>query len=213
MPEEVQEQLFDQQEPTNEQGMEEQEQFFEQQSPNTGDSLSFGAVLYEWESFNDFGTERNLNWTASMVFFQLIFVLFSLITKQWFLVLLLLAIVAVTFLIARFPAKQVLNQITSLGIVIDGRTKKWSELKSFWIQQDIIHTILGFEPKGKFDLSEIVFIDGEDFNTIIDLISQYLPVEEKYTSLIEVVLDVLGFRIRQLVTQILNKFPLTKKPS
>jgi hypothetical protein len=172
---------------------------------------SFGTVLYEWESFNDVSSERTANWTAAMIFLQFLFLLFSLITAQWFLLLILIAILVVTILISKYEGKKTTNQITSLGIVVGDRTRKWSSLGTFWIQEDPFHCVIGFQPTGKFSLPEIVFVDGEDVDQIVRYIAQYLPQEDKQISLIDILINTLGFNVRKIYTLVLERLSLTKK--
>lgn len=174
-------------------------------------SASFGTVHYEWESFNDVSSERTANWTAAMIFLQSIFIIFSLFTAQWFLLLIVVAILVVTILISRYEGKKVTNQITALGIVIGDKQRKWSSLTSFWIQEDPFHCVIGFQPSGKFSLPEVVFVDGEDVDQIVRYVAQYLPQEDKQISLVDILINTLGFNVRRIFTLVLDRFSLTRK--
>ncbi|GEM_PF-3961862 len=174
-------------------------------------TTSYGTILFEWDALNDYTTERTANWLAAMLFFQVVFLLFSLITQQWFLLLILIVVIIVTVLLGKAPGRHVTNQITSLGIVIDGKLKKWSSLRSFWVLEDAYHIIVGFQSLGRFDLPEVVFIDDAERGEILSIIATYLPQEEKQVALFDVLINTLGFRLRQIYTYLSSLASLTSK--
>ncbi|MEI6222901.1 MAG: hypothetical protein WCP97_09145 [bacterium] len=159
----------------------------------------YGTVLVEWTAFNDFSTERNLNWVTSMILLEVVFVIIALLTRQWLLVIILLGTAIVSYVVFRFPPKKIENAITTLGVVIDGTLYKWSELTGFWILEEPVHTLLGFETKRRINKDEIVLIDDQDPSIFMEIIARYLPQREKEVAFVDVALETLGYRVRMLL--------------
>ncbi len=164
-----------------------------------------GNILYEWTALNDFTTEKNLNWTISMILLEFIFILFAIITKQWLLVFILVGIAVITYVISRYPSHEIHNVITTLGVIIDNKMFKWSELEAFWILREPYHLLLGFESKRRIYKEEIILIDNEDPQELIKIISQYLPLKEKEIPLLDVFLEAIGFQVRMIFGKIIGK--------
>lgn len=165
----------------------------------------YGTVLYEWESMSNFSTEKNLNWATSMLLAEVLCVLIALLTRQWFLLFILVGMVVVTYLISRYPAKKNQNAITTLGVVVDGKITKWSELVAFWIVQEPVHTLLGFETKRKLNQDEVILIDDEDPMDMIEIISRYLPQKEKEIPLLDILLETVGYHTRMKLKKLFAK--------
>lgn len=168
-------------------------------------AAQYGAVLYEWDSFSDFATEKNLNWTAAMLLFEVLFILIAVLTQQWLLVVILVGIAALTYLLSRYPLKKNHNVITTLGVILNNKLLKWSELEAFWILQEPIHLVLGFETRRRFNKDEMVLIDREDPMQLVEIISKYLPQKEKEIPLVDVMLEFIGFKLRSLLGKVFKR--------
>ncbi len=146
------------------------------------------------------GPDGSITWTASefiqhqkgpiwyVVLFVVTFIiafLFWLLTKDLMTAaVIVLAMVILAIWAAKKP-REIEYRIDKDGLHIADKTYPFVEFKSFAIDRHGAFSSLVFLPLKRFSLLTTVYYDPADESKITDIVSQYLPIQEKSRDIID----------------------------
>jgi hypothetical protein len=147
----------------------------------------------QWSALEFIAHEKNPLWFLTGGFVAIIFLIFSLWTKNFiFAVIIILATFSI-FIWAQKKPKKITFSLMPKGLKIDENIYAFDHLKSFWIFYDPPEIkFLSIESKKIFMPRIIIPIADENPNRIREFLLKYLPEIEQRESLI----DILARRLR-----------------
>lgn len=93
----------------------------------------FGETLLIWEAPEYANHEKSKRWYLIAAVAALSVIVYALITAQYTMAIVFALLAAVYHLVHNHPAKNIMVQITTLGMVIDGEFYQFSDIAAFWI--------------------------------------------------------------------------------
>ena len=145
------------------------------------------AVLLEWKSGKKEFLSRS--WQIGIAIFLVLCFLFFLWQKNYFGIILILIIAFFVF----FSPKQEKDNyyaITERGARIKDEVFPWKNLESFWIFKEPPELYL--KSKKSYFPYIILSLEEQDFNTIKNILLNYLPEEEAEKNLFDVISRKMG---------------------
>lgn len=135
-----------------------------------------GEIIKEWTIQEYERHERGILWYAIMGGLGLFFVIYGVITSDFLFSLIIILFAIILFLQAHQEPKQILFQITELGVVVGNRFYSFSELESFFLIYNPPHVkTLFLEAKGT--LKPMIRVPLLDMNPVEvkNVLRAYLP--------------------------------------
>ncbi len=136
-----------------------------------------------WSSPSRLYDAKSPQWFLGIFFLGLILMIGLAIVQEIWLALFVAAAVFVFYALARVQPAEVDHSILSKGIETAGRLYEWKDLKSFWIYKHKGATILRLDTRLYFPhVLELLLpheTPADDIEELEDLISEYIPLQEK----------------------------------
>lgn len=133
--------------------------------------------IYSWEAHDRITMSDNKNWYLTVSVISVLSILFSLLTQNFLLVVIIIGLVFIVYLINTSTPLVIKNHITNKGIRISNELYSWVDIKHFWISERNGHTIINLElieQKGRI----FVLIGDGDVYKIVNHILEYEEYKE-----------------------------------
>lgn len=101
-----------------------------------------------------------------------------LFLKEWFLIVVMIALMFVAYIMATVEPRKVEHKITNQGIVTGGRRYRWEELGRFWFTEKWGKKILHVENLFSLPRQLLMLLEEMKQEQIKKILSDYLPFEE-----------------------------------
>lgn len=156
-----------------------------QNQTQTKIKLSSLKTLLTWEAperpFKKRGREYFT--TAGAIVFLL--ALIMLFLQEWLLIIVMIALVFVSYIMATVEPRLVKHEITNKGIVTGGRRYQWQDLGRFWFSEKWEQKMLNIESFAGLP-SRLTALLGElKPDQVKKILSDYLPYEEPEKTWVE----------------------------
>lgn len=139
--------------------------------------------LLVWDAPNRVFDPKSAQWFLGLFAAGLVAIIVFAIFREILLILVVAAFIFVYYALARVEPLDIEHRVLTIGIEVGGRLYSWEDLKSFWIEQETRPALLKVETKLLMPHSlELLLPEdtpAEDLQELTQLLSQYLPVEEK----------------------------------
>lgn len=164
-------------------------------------------LLLEWIADSRVVIRRSREFYSSASVIVLLFSLILLSFNQITLIVVMLAILFITYVLSTVKAEDVVHQITTYGIRYQGRLYYWGQMGRFWVQMN--HGVPEVHVEAPvFVANRMILLaanarspEAVSVDDIVDALGRYLPYEEP-----------LPTQVDKWVKWLSEKFPLESNP-
>jgi hypothetical protein len=135
-------------------------------------------TLLEWSAPSRVFKKRDKEYFTTIASIAVLIAIILLFFKEWLLIMVIVAMVFVTYVMATVPPEQVEHQITTLGIKTGGKNYDWEDLKRFWLSEKHNQKILYIDTKIRFPKRLILLLGETNEAEVKKMLSDYLSYEE-----------------------------------
>ena len=111
---------------------------------------------------------------AAIVFLLAVILLFL---KEWLLIAVMVALMFVAYVLATVPPENTSHEITTLGLVVSGKSYLWKELRRFWFSRKWSETILHLDTNLKFPGRLMLLLGGIPEARVKELLEKQIQYE------------------------------------
>lgn len=129
---------------------------------------------------------------GAIVFLLAVILLFL---KEWLLIMVIVALMFVTYVMATIEPRKVEHKITNKGITTGGKTYLWQELGRFWFGEKWGQKILYVESPARFPRHLILLLGDIEEKRVKQLLSRHLSFEEPQKTWIDGASEWLSARV------------------
>jgi uncharacterized membrane protein YobD (UPF0266 family) len=135
-----------------------------------------GTALFSWEA-DEFQThERGLWWYVGVFGLAILAIIYAIYIKNWMFIGVVVMIVVALFVLGRVAPRKFVHTITDKGVKVGDKFYSYSELKSFWVVDDVA-TVLNILTAKKYALLLTLQLAKGDVEKVRTILSEYLPEE------------------------------------
>lgn len=134
-------------------------------------------TLLEWEAPIRPFKKRSKEFFSTVLTLASLLIVISAFLKEWFLILVIIALVFLVFVLGKIPPESVSHKITTRGIITGGKEYLWEQLRRFWLEKIDNQNVLYVEHFG-FPRVLMMLLGEKEEKEIRKILSSYL-LEEK----------------------------------
>jgi len=134
--------------------------------------------LLVWKAPSRVFKKRGREYFTTIASIAILVAIILLFFKEWLLIMVIAAMVFLTYVMATIPPETVEHKITSLGIVTGGKDYDWEDLDKFWLGKKHDQKILYIDTKVRFPKRLILLLGEANEVEIKKTLSDYLSYEE-----------------------------------
>jgi len=111
---------------------------------------------------------------AAIVFLLAVILLFL---NEWLLIAVMVALMFVAYVLATVPPEKTEHEITTRGLVVSGKSYKWSEMSRFWFTHKWGESILNIETNLKFPERLMLLLGKIEEQKVKELLEKQIQYE------------------------------------
>ncbi len=159
---------------------------YDNSDPAGSNPQSFEEKSVSWTASEFIAHEKDTNWFVMMgLAAGVIVILTFLITRDLVSTIVVLVMLVIFAVFANRKPRILPYQVDMVGVHIGDKTYPYDELKTFsLIQEDGVRSI-NIVPLKRFLPPISIYMDPEDEDKIIDVLSSYLPFEQREQELVD----------------------------
>jgi len=135
-------------------------------------------TLLIWKAPSRVFKKRGKEYFTTIASIAILIAIILLFFKEWLLIMVIVAMVFVTYVMATVPPETIEHQITTLGIKTGGKNYDWEDLRSFWLGEKHQQKILFVETRIRFPKRLILLLGETNEAEVKKTLSDYLSYEE-----------------------------------
>ncbi len=139
------------------------------------------TVLYKWKAparvFKRWDNQK----LYTVYLWLLVFIVLLLFIKQYFTILVILALGFVIYAMTRYPPQEIEHTITDHHIVWFDREYSYSDLSCYWFSQRDNQLILNIDTQKKIPARLIYLVNEKQKSDISKILGEYLPYKDLKT--------------------------------
>lgn len=135
-------------------------------------------TLLEWKAPSRVFKKRDKEYFTTIASIAVLLAIILIFFKEWLLIMVIVALVFVSYVMATVPPEEVEHKITNQGVTTGGKSYKWEDLARFWLGEKHNQKILFVETQIKFPRRLILLLGVTNEAEVKKTLSEYLPYEE-----------------------------------
>ncbi len=135
-------------------------------------------TLLSWSAPNRLFKRRSREYFTTILAIAFLLGVILFFFKEWFLIMVVVAFVFVTYVMGTIPPENVEHKITNRGIITGEKNYRWNELGRFWLTQKDEQNLLFLETSESFPKRLILLLGEIEPKKVKKLLLEYLPYEE-----------------------------------
>lgn len=135
-------------------------------------------TLLEWKAPSRVFKKQDKEYFTTIASIAILIAIILLFFKEWLLIMVIVALVFVTYVMATVPPEEVKHKITNKGVTTGGKNYDWDDLTGFWLGEKHQQKILFVETKVKFPRRLILLLGATNESEVKKTLSEYLSYEE-----------------------------------
>ncbi len=140
---------------------------------------------YSWQASEYAHHHKGATWYVGLAVIVVVLLAVAVVLKLW-LSLAVFAVMGIAIAVyAHKPPRVLTYQLDSKGITIEGKLYPYTAFRSFAVLSDISWHLIDLEPTQRFMPRLSVLFGDEDFDAIVDHLSEHLPRVDRDPDLVE----------------------------
>lgn len=135
-------------------------------------------TLLVWKAPSRVFKKRGKEYFTTIASIAILIAIILLFFKEWLLIMVIVAMVFVTYVMATVPPEEVEHKITNQGVTTGGKSYKWEDLTRFWLGEKHDQKILYIDTKIRFPKRLILLLGVTNEAEVKKMLSEYLSYEE-----------------------------------
>ena len=135
-------------------------------------------TLLVWKAPSRVFKKHDREYFTTIASIAILIAIILLFFKEWLLIMVIVAMIFVTYVMATVPPEIVEHKITSLGIVTGSKNYNWEDLKSFWLGEKHSQKILYIDTQIRFPKRLILLLGETNVTEVKKTLSDHLSYEE-----------------------------------
>ena len=137
------------------------------------------TIYFSWTAPEFVENHKSKDWYVILIAVVLfISVAVFFIVKSIFPVVMIILISIIFGIIAARKPKNIYYELNNLGVLVGRRGIRYDEFKSFSVIDELTLGSIVFNPFKRFSLPLTIYFELDNKDKIIDIIKDYLPIEE-----------------------------------
>ena len=141
--------------------------------------------VIQWTASDSIEHERSKSWYIVAILITAAIAGVAIWLGQWSLAILVAVILAAILVVTGKPAREVNYELSTDGLVVDGRKYALGEFRAFGVRRDGALWQLVIIPVKRFGLPVTTFINEEQGEQIVDFLGAILPMEEVHPDFVD----------------------------
>ena len=132
-------------------------------------------ILYQWKAPSRVYQKWDKQKLYTVFLWLLVIIILLVFIKQYFTIIVVLALGFVIYAMTNYPPHEVEHTITDQNVVWFEKKYLYKDLSNFWFSQRGDYLILNIDTKFRIPARLVYIIDREDLKKIKNILKEYLP--------------------------------------
>ncbi|MCL4392603.1 hypothetical protein M1145_00460 [Patescibacteria group bacterium] len=135
-------------------------------------------ILYQWKAPSRVYQKWDKQKIYTVFLWLLVIIVLLLFIKQYFTIIVVIALGFVIYAMTNYPPHEVEHTITDQNVIWFEKTYSYKDLSNFWFSKRGEYTILNIDTKYRIPARLVYIIEDEDIKKIRNILKEYLPYKE-----------------------------------
>ena len=135
-------------------------------------------MLYQWKAPSRVYQKWDKQKIYTVFLWLLVIIVLLLFIKQYFTIIVVIALGFVIYAMTNYPPHEVEHTITDQNVIWFEKTYPYKDLSNFWFSKRGEYTILNIDTKYRIPARLVYIIEEEDIKKIRNILKDYLPYKE-----------------------------------